>query len=300
MNSAQLAWLERYLSHLAQERRVSGLTVRHYRRDLIAFRDFCVTQAIANWEAVTGQHLRSFVAEQHRCGLSGRSLQRRLSAIRGFFQYLLREGCVAHNPAHTVRAPKSPRRLPSTFDSDQVAQLLEQTPQGILEVRDHALLELAYSSGLRLTELISLRLADLDLIDASVRVRGKGNKTRLLPIGRKALDALKCWLEQRSALAKLEETAVFVSRLGYALTPRAVQLRFARWALRHGAEGHLHPHLLRHSFASHLLESSGDLRAVQELLGHADLRTTQIYTHLDFQHLAEVYDATHPRARKRR
>jgi integrase/recombinase XerC len=189
--------------------------------------------------------------------------------------------------------------LPGTLDVDQVAGLLDCFPADILEVRDHAMLELLYSSGLRLAELVSLQLKDLDLPDASVRVSGKGNKTRLLPVGSQACKVLQHWLWQRSTLAKPEEDAVFVSRLGYALTPRAVQQRFVRWALRQGVPEHLHPHLLRHSFASHLLESSGDLRAVQELLGHADINTTQIYTHLDFQHLAKVYDAAHPRAKHR-
>lgn len=288
-----------YLTHLSQERCLSKLTVTHYRRDLETFAVFCQKQELIDWQQITVKHIRTFIAEQHRRGLSGRSLQRCLSAIRGFFDFLIRENQLTANPAKTVRAPKSPRRLPSTLDVDQTIQLLNQTPKGNLEMRDHAMWELLYSAGLRLAELISLQLQDLDLKDRSVRVKGKGGKTRLLPVGRQACESLQRWLTQRSQLAKSDENRVFVSRFGRGLTARAVQQRLARWALHYGASYPVHPHLLRHAFASHLLESSGDLRAVQELLGHADIRTTQIYTHLDFQHLADVYDAAHPRARKK-
>jgi len=291
--------LERFLVHLAQERRLSPHTVLNYRRDLEAFKAFCDNQGIARWEAVTVPHIRAFIAAGHRAGLGGRSLQRRLSAIRSFFHYLIREGQVADNPALAVRAPKGERPLPHVLDVDQAMRLLDQPPQDALEVRDHAILELLYSAGLRLAELVSLRQEDLDLEDASVRVTGKGDKTRLAPVGRCARAALENWLARRGSLAQPGETALFVSRQGRTLTPRSVQQRLTRWALKHGADSHLHPHLLRHSFASHLLESSGDLRAVQELLGHADISTTQIYTHLDFQYLAKVYDAAHPRAKKR-
>jgi integrase/recombinase XerC len=296
----QIEWLERYLDHLDQERRLSRLTVANYRRDLTAFSEYCAVWApLFQWKAITVQHVRAFVAESSRQGLSGRSLQRRLSALRGFFDYLIGEGQRENNPATGIRPPKSPCKLPTALDVDQMMRLLNQTPEGELEIRDHAILELLYSSGLRLAELVSLKLVDLDLADATVRVTGKGHKTRVVPVGRKARQALECWLEQRGTLAEMEEKALFVSRLGRALTPRAVQQRLARWGLHYGADGRLHPHRLRHSFASHLLESSGDLRAVQELLGHTDIRTTQIYTHLDFQHLASVYDATHPRAKKK-
>ncbi|MDQ2695868.1 MAG: tyrosine recombinase XerC [Pseudomonadota bacterium] len=291
-------WPQRYLDHLAGERRLSPHTVTAYRRDLAAFTAFCARHGI-DPPAVTVQQLRAFVADGRRAGLSGRSLQRRLAAVRGLLGYLLREGAVEHNPARLVRAPKTPRRLPQVMDVDQTAQLLDAAPEGDLEARDHAMLELLYSSGLRLGELVGLRLADLDLAAASVRVTGKGARQRLVPVGAKARQALERWLERRQNYAGGGETALFVSRRGGALTPRAVQQRLARWALRHGGL-HLHPHLLRHCFASHLLESSGDLRAVQELLGHADIATTQVYTHLDFQHLAGVYDAAHPRARRRR
>jgi integrase/recombinase XerC len=291
--------LDLYFVHLSQERCLSKLTVTHYGRDLETFAEFCQKQGLENWQQVTVKHIRGFVAERHRHGLGGRSLQRCLSAIRGFFEFLIRENQLPANPAKTVRAPKSPRRLPATLDTDQTMQLLNQNPKDFLEIRDHAMWELLYSSGLRLAELISLRLEDVDLTDMSVRVKGKGDKTRLLPVGRQAREGLKRWLGQRNELAKPDETRLFVSRLGRGLTARAVQQRLARWALRYGAGYPVHPHLLRHAFATHLLESSGDLRAVQELLGHADIRTTQIYTHLDFQHLAEVYDAAHPRAKRR-
>jgi integrase/recombinase XerC len=301
LDTLQRDWRERYLDYLAGERRLAEHTVANYRRDLALLLAFCEAHAISAWQDVTVQQMRAFVAEKHRGGLSGRSLQRLLSTVRGFFRYLARENQVDHNPAQIVRAPKTPRRLPRALDVDQAAQLLDESPgDDALEFRDHAMLELFYSSGLRLSELVSLRLEELDFADATVRVTGKGAKTRLVPIGAKARDALRRWLTRREALVHPDEHAVFVGRRGRALTPRAVQLRLERWAVRHGVAQSLHPHLLRHSFASHLLESSGDLRAVQELLGHTDISTTQIYTHLDFQHLAKVYDAAHPRAKKRR
>lgn len=293
------ASLDLYFTHLSQERCLSKLTVTHYRRDLETFAAFCQKKELQNWQQITVKHIRAFIAERHRQGLGGRSLQRCLSAMRGFLDFLIRENQLTVNPAKTIRAPKSPRRLPVTLDVDQTTQLLDQTPKDKLEVRDHAMWELLYSAGLRLAELVSLRLEDLDLKDRSVRVRGKGNKTRLLPVGRQACQCLQDWLTQRSQWAKPDEDRVFVSRLGRGLTPRAVQQRLTRWGLCYGTGYPVHPHLLRHAFASHLLESSGDLRAVQELLGHADIRTTQIYTHLDFQHLADVYDAAHPRAKRK-
>lgn len=293
-------WLERYLEHLALERRLSPHTVDNYRRDLLEFKQFCRVGNLADWRAITPQHIRAFVMERSRKGLGGRSLQRKLSALRGLLDHLVREGQLESNVARGLRAPKGPRKLPGILDVDQTMQLLDQTPDDQLEIRDHAMLELLYSSGLRLAELVTLRLGDVDLADATVRVVGKGGKTRIVPVGNQARQALQRWLRRRAMLASPGERALFVSRRGYSLTPRAVQQRLARWGLRYAAAIHVHPHLLRHSFASHLLESSGDLRAVQELLGHADLGTTQIYTHLDFQHLAKVYDAAHPRARKRR
>lgn len=300
MEPEQAVWLERYLEHLARERGLSPLTVVHYRRELALLSAFCAAQGVAAWESVTVQDIRRLVSERHRAGLSGRSLQRLLATLRGFFDYLLRAGRLVNNPARLARAPRGPRKLPQALDVDQLNQLLDQTPEGILEIRDRAMLELLYSAGLRLAELLSLSVQGLDLTDGAVRVVGKGDKTRLAPVGRKAAAALRQWLQVRGGLARPEEQALFVGRRGHRLTPAAVQQRLARWGRRHGLDVRLHPHQLRHSFASHLLESSGDLRAVQELLGHADIATTQVYTHLDFQYLAKVYDAAHPRAKKRR
>ncbi len=289
-----------FFAHLVNERRLSLLTVKHYQRDLKRLTDFCDEQGIDRWPKITANHIRQLIAAQHRAGLSGRTIARLLSAIRTFFQYLIREQVAGHNPATGISAPKSPHRLPRTLDTDQVARLLEINDDTPLGVRDRALLELFYSSGLRLSELVSLNLHDVDLADATVRVTGKGAKTRIIPVGRYALDALGRWVGIRAGLAGVDEPAMFVGRTGRRLTNRAVQARVKFWAQRQGVDFKVHPHMLRHSFASHLLESSGDLRAVQELLGHADIATTQIYTHLDFQHLAKVYDAAHPRARRKK
>jgi integrase/recombinase XerC len=292
-------WLERFAEHLRSERRCSPHTLKNYRRDLDALTGWCRKQDISAWRALSVHDIRAWVAAGHRAGQSGRSLQRRLSAVRTFFTYLSREGEVAINPAQSVSAPKAPRTLPHTLDADQVGRLLAQTVDTPLARRDKAIIELFYSSGLRLAELVGLNLADLDLDDATVRVTGKGAKTRVLPVGGKAREALQAWLAHRGDLAHPDTTALFVARGGGRLSARNVQKRLNEYARRHGLDAHVHPHLLRHSFASHLLESSGDLRAVQELLGHSDISTTQIYTHLDFQHLAKVYDQAHPRARKR-
>jgi len=291
-------WIERYLHHLQTERRLSANTRHHYRRDLMELQAFCTGSGIADWGDLSTHHVRQFAAQAHRRGLCGRSIQRRLSAIRGFYNYLLREQAVSGNPGHEVSAPKSAQRLPDTLSVDDMSRLLAVETDDPLDLRDLAMLELMYSSGLRLSELVSLDTRDMDLEERVLRVTGKGGKTRLVPIGRKAVQALRSWLRQRAAQLAEGETAVFTGRSGRRLGARAVQLRVRRWALRLGLPGEIHPHTLRHSFASHLLESSGDLRAVQELLGHADISTTQIYTHLDFQHLARVYDKAHPRARK--
>jgi integrase/recombinase XerC len=243
--------------------------------------------------------VRVFAARAHASGLNPRSVQRRISAVRGFFNFLLREGVVRANPALDVRAPKAAKRLPGTLDVDQINQLLDIPPENALAIRDKAIMELFYSSGLRLDELVSLDLSQLDLPDRTVRVLGKGRKQRILPVGRKAEAALRAWLKERSGLAAPDETAVFVGRNGARLKHRAIQLRIGAWARRKGLPAHVHPHLFRHSFATHLLESSKDLRGVQELLGHADISTTQVYTHLDFAHLARTYDASHPRAKRK-
>ena len=226
-------------------------------------------------------------------------MQRRLSAVRGFFNYLLRERIVTSNPALEIRAPKAAKRLPGTLDVDQLNQLLDIPAEDALAIRDKAIMELFYSSGLRLDELVGLDMGHLDLADRTVRVLGKGRKTRVVPVGRKAVEALRAWQRERATLAAVEDAALFVGRNGSRLKHRAVQLRIAYWARRKGLPSHVHPHLFRHSFATHLLESSKDLRGVQELLGHADISTTQIYTHLDFAHLARTYDASHPRAKRK-
>jgi integrase/recombinase XerC len=292
-------WLDRFEGHLGGERNLSAKTRKSYRCDLLRFGEFLSQRAGVDIGAVDSGHVRAFVAWRHRGGVSGRTIQRELSALRTFFGYLLREGQVGANPATGVGAPKSARRLPAVLDADQVAGLLEFEDKSPLAVRDGAMLELVYSSGLRLSELVGLNLGDVDLDESLVVVTGKGRKRRIVPVGGHARAAIERWLGQRPALVKGSARALFVSTRGDRLTPRAVQSRFERWARLTGADARLHPHLLRHSFASHLLESSGDLRAVQELLGHADISSTQVYTHLDFQHLAKVYDKAHPRARKR-
>jgi integrase/recombinase XerC len=293
------AWIDAYLTHLSKERRLSPHTSSNYARDLRALADFADRGSLRDWKSIDSQHVRVFAARAHAAGLNPRSVQRRLSATRGFFNYLAREGAAQNNPALDVRAPKAAKRLPGTLDVDQLNHLLDIPPDDALAVRDRAVMELLYSSGLRLAELVGLDLLELDLADRTVRVLGKGSKTRILPVGRKACEALRAWLRERGAVAKADETAVFVGRNGERLKARAIQLRIAGWARRKGLPARVYPHLFRHSFATHLLESSKDLRAVQELLGHADISTTQIYTHLDFAHLARTYDASHPRAKRK-
>ncbi len=240
--------------------------------------------------------MRSFIAHEHRRGLSGKSLQRRLSACRNLFAYALKHGEIPNNPAQSIRAPKAPRKLPQVLDPDEMKQLVEVPTDSQLGLRDRAMLELFYSSGLRLSELCVLRWQGIELENALVRITGKGNKTRIVPIGSHAINALREWRDHSGGTA---QSPVFPGRNG-PITPRAVQLRLRQLAQQQGLWKRVHPHLLRHSFASHVLESSGDLRGVQELLGHADIATTQIYTHLDYQHLAKVYDAAHPRAKRKK
>jgi integrase/recombinase XerC len=292
--------LQRFAVHLATERRLSGHTGSAYAADLAALEAWCEAEGLGDWAEVDGQHIRRFAARSHAGGLSPRSVQRRLSAVRSFYRFLIREGLVKHNPGIDVRAPKSAKRLPRTLDADQMGRLLDQKPDEPLGVRDLAIMELLYSSGLRLAELVSLDLSSLDLADHTVRVIGKGNKTRIVPVGSKARDALEGWLAERAGLASPDTQALFVGRNGRRLGARAVQLRVASVSRQQGLQVGVHPHLFRHSFATHLLESSHDLRGVQELLGHSDISTTQVYTHLDFQHLARIYDDAHPRARRRR
>lgn len=292
--------LDRYLEYLRVEKRVSPHTESNYRRDLISLVAFCDQEGLRRWRDLNQKHARDFVAalRRHR-RLSPRSVQRTLSAARGLFRYMLGERQVITNPFQGIRAPKADAKLPPSLSADQVSLLLAVASDDPLAIRDRAIMELFYSSGLRLSELVGLKLADVDLNDRLVRVTGKGGKARQIPVGRYALEALSAWLKVRGELLRQEREELFVSRSGAPLGIRSVQNRIALWARRQGLALHVHPHMLRHSFASHLLESSGDLRAVQELLGHANISTTQIYTHLDFQHLAKVYDAAHPRAKKR-
>ncbi|WP_261843407.1 tyrosine recombinase XerC [Aliamphritea ceti] len=293
-----------FFNYLSAERQLSKHTLDNYQRDLQRLWEYLQLQQIftpseSPWHKVLPQHIRGFVAAVHHQGLGGKSIQRALSAIRTFYKYLHREGLAKADPAAGIRAPKSPKRLPQTLDPDQLSSLLDQ-PLGRdpLSRRDHAMVELLYSSGLRLAELVSLDLYDLDFQDASLRVIGKGRKERMLPIGDKAMQALERWLDCRDKLARPEEMAVFVSQRGRRISARSVQLRLARWGDYQGSDSRVYPHRLRHSFASDMLASSGDLRAVQELLGHSDIATTQVYTHLDFQHLLDVYDKAHPRAKR--
>jgi integrase/recombinase XerC len=288
-----------YLRYLRYERRMSPNTERNYQRDIEALCRFLEREDLGGWGDVDSYHIRAFASWCHRRGLAPRSIQRRMSALRSFFRFLLREGKVESNPAADVPSPKLPKRLPKTLDVDQIARLLEIDGDSPLALRDRAIMELFYSSGMRLAELVGLKVTDLDLAEGSVRVLGKGSKTRILPVGSKAREAIRAWLGARSDFPGHDLDALFLSRRGQALSARAVQARLREWSRRIGLATGVNPHLLRHSFATHLLESSGDLRSVQELLGHADISTTQIYTHLDFQHLARIYDKSHPRARKR-
>jgi integrase/recombinase XerC len=287
--------VDQYLDHLQVERRMSPNTLDGYRRDLTALAAWTEAQS-RELLTLGGEDIRAFVAAEHRRGLSPKSLQRRLSAVRSFYRWLLKHGRIVASPAAAIRAPKAPRKLPQVLDPDEAKVLVEVPTDVPLGLRDRALLELFYSSGLRLSELCALRWRDLDLADGLVTVLGKGSKQRSVPVGSHARDALTAWRRDTGAS---NDAPVFPGRNG-PITPRAVQLRLRQLAQRQGLFKRVHPHLLRHSFASHVLESSGDLRGVQELLGHADIATTQIYTHLDYQHLAKVYDAAHPRARRKK
>lgn len=291
--------VDTYLRELAEQRRLSPHTVANYRRDLAQLLVVAEEQPL---DRLLVHHIRRFVAGLHGKGLSGRSLARLLSAWRGFFSWLGERGLVHVNPCEGIRAPKSPRRLPKALSVDEAARLMEPADDGDarLEARDAAMFELIYSSGLRLAELVGLDRDALDSIlhEGEVRVLGKRSKLRLVPVGALARRALAAWAAVRDELAAADETALFVNRRGRRISPRSVELRLAQRAVRLGLPQHVHPHMLRHSFASHVLQSSGDLRAVQEMLGHASIASTQVYTHLDFQHLASVYDKAHPRAKR--
>jgi integrase/recombinase XerC len=289
--------VERYLRYLTTERRLSPRTAAAYRDDIRILSAHAGDTPLVQLSA---HDIRRIVSTQHGRGLSGRSIARMLSAWRGLFRFLAREQLCAHDPCAGVRAPRSPKRLPAALSPDEARRLVEVDGDDMFAVRDRAMLELLYSSGLRVSELAALDWSMLDSAQESVRVLGKGSKTRVVPVGRPALAMLHAWRERRRELERDDAAAVFVSRAGRRLSARSIQRQVRRAGLRQGIAGRVHPHVLRHSFASHVLQSSGDLRAVQEMLGHASIATTQVYTHLDFQHLAKVYDAAHPRARKKR
>jgi integrase/recombinase XerC len=288
--------LRGYLDQLTNERRLSRHTVASYARDIGALLSLAGSDQLQRLDT---HQVRRYVAELHARGLDGRTLARMLSAWRGFFNYLARNHGHPQNPCVGIRAPRTAKRLPQALSADEAARLMGVAAVDRLALRDKAIMELLYSSGLRLSELTGLELDDVNVRDATVRVTGKGAKTRVVPVGSFALAALQAWAPVRREIARPGEKALFVGRDGTALGPRAVQVRLKQWALKLGLADKVHPHTLRHSFASHLLQSSGDLRAVQEMLGHASISTTQVYTHLDFQHLAKAYDAAHPRAKKR-
>ena len=288
--------LAAYLEHLTHERGLSSLTCQNYQRDIRVLLELAANTPLQQLQA---GHIRRFIATLHGRNLGGKSIARMLSAWRGFFAYLGKRHDFRNNPCVGMRPPKAAKTLPQALSPEQAGRLVEIEDDDVLATRDRAILELFYSSGLRLAELVSLDTDGLDLGDATVTVTGKGSKTRIVPVGSHALDAIRNWLPQRALLKLEEERALFVTRRGKRMTPRAVQYRLKLWALKQGIAGDVHPHTLRHSFATHVLQSSGDLRAVQEMLGHANISTTQVYTHLDFQHLAKVYDQAHPRARKK-
>ena len=294
--------IEAFARHIGSERRLSPHTLSNYQRDLQQAASLLQERGIGDWSAVSQHEVRALVAMWHRRGKGGASIQRMLSSLRTFYRFLLREGLARDNPADGIRAPKSARRLPKTLDQEQVGHLLDSNGEDDpLALRDQAMMELIYSSGLRLAELVSLDIDTIDFRDGEMVVTGKGAKTRLLPVGAPAITAVQQWIRQRLTLVKdPQEKALFLNARGRRVSARTVQQRLARAARLRGLGQHLHPHMLRHSFATHMLEASGDLRAVQELLGHANLSTTQVYTHLDFQHLASVYDGAHPRAQRKK
>ena len=288
-----------FLSYLESIKQYSPNTIKSYERDLLCLSSF-LSSEYKSWKLVNEHEIRTFINSERRRGLSPRSIQRLLSSCRTFFEYLLNEGQIKISPAQNISSPKLAQLLPKAMDADLVQRLLDFKPRGITEIRDKALAELLYSSGLRLSEICRLNLNDLDLKEKTCIVVGKGNKTRIVPVGRKAIQAIRVWLQHRSDLTTTKKTnteAVFLNNKGKRISPRSVQLRLEKLCQLRGIPG-INPHMLRHSFASHVLESSGDLRAVQEMLGHSDIGTTQIYTKLDFQHLAKVYDKAHPRAKK--
>lgn len=296
MNNKPESLAAAFIHHLTYERRLSPLTPDNYARDIRVLLKHLNTD---NLERIQSANIRQVIAQLHSKGLSGRSLARMLSAWRGFYRYLIRDHQYRHNPCIDLRVPKSPHKLPDALSPDEAVRLLTFRTDHILTLRDSAMFELFYSSGLRLAELAQLKPADINFAEGTIKVLGKGGKTRIVPVGDYAIQALKAWLKQRPQILKPDVTALFLSQHGDAISTRTISHRLKNRASQQGLNQNVHPHMLRHSFASHLLQSSGDLRAVQEMLGHASITSTQIYTHLDFQHLTKIYDTAHPRAKKR-
>jgi integrase/recombinase XerC len=290
--------LDDFLQHLTFERRLSALTIKNYARDIQLLESLAENTSI---DSIKNTHIRRYIAILHGRGLSGKTIARVLSAWRGYFNYLVYQKGYTQNPVNGLSAPKSAKSLPQALSTDQAVKFVDIKGDGVLERRDHAILELFYSSGLRLAELVNLDIDMLDFTEGTVTVTGKGNKTRIVPVGSHALDAIKTWLKNRLLIkiADTNQNALFITQRGKRISPRAIQYRVKEWSIKQGVNTSMHPHLLRHSFATHVLQSSQDLRAVQEMLGHANISTTQIYTHLDFQHLATIYDKSHPRAKKK-
>ncbi|EKZ6151467.1 tyrosine recombinase XerC [Klebsiella aerogenes] len=296
-HSPLFACVDRFLRYLGVERQLSPITLTNYQRQLEALIALADDAGLKSWQQCDAAQVRSFAVRSRRAGLGPASLALRLSALRSFFDWMVSQGELAANPAKGIAAPKIPHHLPKNIDVDDVNRLLDIDLNDPLAVRDRAMLEVMYGAGLRLSELVNLDIQHLDLESGEVWVMGKGSKERRLPIGRNAVAWIEHWLDLRGLFGG-DDNALFLSKLGKRISARNVQKRFAEWGIKQGLNSHVHPHKLRHSFATHMLESSGDLRGVQELLGHANLSTTQIYTHLDFQHLASVYDAAHPRAKR--
>ena len=290
--------LDQYLQHLTFERGLSQLTCKSYSRDLLLLASFADATPLAE---LNHAQIRRFIGKMHAQNLSSKSIARALSAWRGFYDYLIHHHGFTQNPVTGLRAPKAAKTLPQALSVDQAVKFVDIKDDNILAIRDHAILELFYSSGLRLAELVNLNLHSIDFSEGTIEVTGKGNKTRIIPLGSHAAESLQKWLQLRGQITTEDDAAqaAFVTQQGRRISPRAVQYRLKTWAIKQGVNSNMHPHLLRHSFASHVLQSSQDLRAVQEMLGHANISTTQVYTHLDFQHLAKIYDNAHPRAKKK-
>jgi integrase/recombinase XerC len=292
--------INEYLNHLASQRGLSPVTIDNYQRNLAEFVILIVEKNLTNWSELESDHVRLMVKQLNQKGIKTRSIATKLSALRSFLTYLVDNEVLTFNPAKGVAAPKLDNPLPKNISVDEVFQLLDMHDNDPLSLRDNAMMELMYSSGLRLSELVSINLKDIKMREKEIMVLGKGSKQRLLPITGKAITAITAWLKVRADFCEPGETALFTSKLKKRISVRSVQARMEKWGLQQNLPSHLNPHKLRHSFATHMLESSGNLRAVQTLLGHADLSTTQVYTHLDFQHLAEVYDKAHPRSKRKK